>query len=124
MTPAVRLAALLRTGSAASNATASAVRPATTPARRLLRCSENDASGLRSCARLRLRQRGARTHEHGDRVEGHVDRDRAPPAVRPGPVPVAAPFPAREVDLAVALADLPHRRHQQVGAEEVLVPEI
>src|SRR5262245_46959869 len=76
------------------------------------------------CAALRSGNHGAVADEHRNPVERRCDRERRRPGVQRGLVPVVAPRPAREIDLAAALPGVPHRGDQEVGTEQILVPAV
>src|SRR5262245_4573163 len=72
---------------------------------------------------LRLRDVRAGADEDGDGVQRDIDGDGPLPFQHLRRVPVAPPSAARQVHGAAALAHLPHGRHQQVGPEEILIPQ-
>src|SRR5262245_54592681 len=73
---------------------------------------------------LRLRDVRAGADEDGDGVQRHVDGDGALPLQHLRRVPVAPPPAPGKVHGATALSHLPHGCHQQVGPEQILIPQV
>src|SRR5262245_54702180 len=81
-------------------------------------------TGSNPRASLRARHLGAGAYEDRNLTQRYVYRDGAAALELLRAVPVAPPLPLRQVHVATSLADEPHRRDQQVGTEEVLVPQV